>query len=135
MLFPWRRLACAAVLVLPLVGCGKKGAPLAPLLRLPAQVAELTAARAGDAVDLTMLVPTTNVGGDTPADIASLEIYAVTAEREPVLGDGDPGPPWTLLLRLPVRRPVPPAPPTPADFAAYISMQLPTKGATPASAT
>jgi hypothetical protein len=111
---PWQRLTCAAVLVLPLAGCGKKGPPLAPLARVPGQVAELTAARSGDAVHLTALVPAANVGGDTPGDIASLEIYAVTSEREPVLGERDPGPEWTLVHRLPVRRPVPAAPPAPA---------------------
>jgi hypothetical protein len=107
------RLTCAALLILAAVGCGKKGPPLAPLVRVPGQVAELTALRSGDVVYLATLVPAANVGGDTPADIAGLEIYAVTAERQPVLGEREPGPPWTLLHRLPVRRPVP-APPPPA---------------------
>jgi predicted small lipoprotein YifL len=114
MIFPLRRLTCAAALVLTLAACGKKGPPLAPLARVPGQVAELTASRSGDAVHLTVLVPAANVGGDTPGDIASLEIYAVTAEREPVIGEREPGPAWTLVHRLPVRRPVPPAPPAPA---------------------
>jgi predicted small lipoprotein YifL len=114
MVFPRQRLMCAAALLLPLAGCGKKGPPLAPLARVPGQVAELTAARSGDAVHLTVLVPVANVGGDSPADISSVEIYAVTAEREPVVGEREPGPEWTLVHRLPVRRPVPPAPPTPA---------------------
>jgi hypothetical protein len=114
MLCPWRRLTCAAALILATVGCGKKGPPLAPLVRVPGQVAELTALRSGDVVYLTTLVPAANVGGDTPADVGGLEIYAVTAERQPALGEREPGPPWTLLHRLPVRRPVPPALPPPA---------------------
>lgn len=97
-----------------MVACGKKGPPLAPLVRAPAQVAELTAVRSGDAVHLTILVPSANVGGDTPADIGGLEVYAVTAEREPVIGEREPGPPWTLVHRLAVRRPVPTPPPVPA---------------------
>ncbi len=59
-------------------------------------------------------MPAANVGGDTPGDIASLEIYAVTAEREPVIGEREPSPDWTLVHRLPVRRPVPPPPAAPA---------------------
>ena len=80
----------AAVVVLAAAACGKKGPPLAPLLRVPAQVAEFSAARAGDVVYLTALVPATNVGGDAPADLASLEVYAATAEREPALGEEEP---------------------------------------------
>jgi hypothetical protein len=111
MLSPWRWLAYTAAVVLVTVGCGKKGPPLAPLVRVPGQVAELTALRSGDVVYLETLVPAANIGGDTPADIAGLEIYGATAERQPPLGERDPGPPWTLLHRIPVRRPVPPAPP------------------------
>ena len=110
---PWRRSACAAAVVVTAVACGKKGPPLAPLIRVPAQVAELSAERSADAVHLTLLVPSTNVGGDTPGDIGSVELYAATAEREPGLGESDAGAPWTLVHRVPVRRPVPPAPPPP----------------------
>ncbi len=113
MRLPWRRLAVAAVVVLAAAACGKKGPPLVPLRRVPAQVAEFSAARAGDATYLTALVPAANVGGDAPADLASLEVHAATAEREPALGGEEPGPPWTLVHRVPVRRPVPPAPPQP----------------------
>ena len=45
MRLPWRRLAVAAVVVLAAAACGKKGPPLAPLRRVPAQVAEFSAAR------------------------------------------------------------------------------------------
>ena len=120
----WRRLSCAAVLLLPAAACGKKGPPLAPLLRVPAQVAELSAQRSADAVYLTALVPSTNVGGDAPGDVGGLEVYAATAEREPPLGEGDPGPPWELVQRLRVRRPVPPPPPAKAGAPAVPPLPL-----------
>ncbi len=120
----WRRLSCAAVLLLPAAACGKKGPPLAPLLRVPAQVAELSAQRSADAVYLTALVPSTNVGGDAPGDVGGLEVYAATAEREPPLGEGNPGPPWELVQRLRVRRPVPPPPPAKAGAPAVPPLPL-----------
>jgi hypothetical protein len=101
----------AVLVVCPFVGCGKKGPPLAPLVRLPAQVAELTATRSADEVFLTLLVPSTNVGGDAPGDVGAIEIVAATADREPVLDERGPAHPWTPVIRVPVRRPLPPPPP------------------------
>ena len=82
---------------------------------MPAQVAELTAARSADDVFLTLRVPATNVGGDTPGDVGAIEIYAATAERQPELDERLPAAPWTQLMRVPVRRPVPPPPPPSAS--------------------
>jgi len=67
------------------LGCGKKGPPLAPLVKLPVPPADLTAARRGDTVDLSFTVPAVNTDGSRPANVASAEVYAITA---PV-----PGPP------------------------------------------
>lgn len=61
-----------------LVACGKKGPPLPPLVRLPAQPADVTAVRRGDAVDLTFRVPRANVDGSTPASLERIDIYAWT---------------------------------------------------------
>ena len=80
--------------------------------------------RSADAVYLTALVPSTNVGGDAPGDVGGLEVYAATAEREPPLGEGDPGPPWELVQRLRVRRPVPPPPPAKAGAPAVPPLPL-----------
>jgi hypothetical protein len=109
----WRRPLCAAFVVWSLAACGKKGPPLAPLLRIPAQVGDFAVARAADEVFLTLTVPTTNVGRDTPADVGHVEVVAVTAERAPDLPEGELPAPWTTVVRAPVRRPAPSAPPKP----------------------
>ena len=111
----WIHLVGAALVVSPLVRAARRGPPLAPLVRVPAQVAELTAARSADDVFLTLKVPATNVGGDTPGDVGAIEIYAATAERQPELDARLPAAPWTQLIRVPVRRPVPPPPPPSAS--------------------
>ena len=64
--------------------CGKKGPPLAPFARVPATVDNVTAQRIGDDVFVTFKVPTANVDGQQPADIGSLEIYAITAISPPI---------------------------------------------------
>lgn len=91
-------------------GCGKRGAPLPPLPRLPAAVTEWTALRSDDVVALTLVVPTTNVSGDSPGDIAAIEVYAVTADRAPELPAGRVPSELTLVASERVRRPVPPLP-------------------------
>src|SRR6267378_4772577 len=47
-------------------GCGKKGPPLPPLLKLPAPPADLTAERRGSKVDLQFTVPGANTDGSRP---------------------------------------------------------------------
>jgi hypothetical protein len=64
-------------------GCGKKGPPLAPFVRVPAAVGNTTGQRIGNDVYLSFPVPSTNVDGQQPADIAALEVYAVTSTRAP----------------------------------------------------
>ena len=59
-------------------GCGKKGPPLAPFVRVPAPVDAVTPQRIGDDVYLSFTVPETNVDGQKPADIGAVEVYAVT---------------------------------------------------------
>ncbi len=99
------------------VACGKKGPPLAPLLRVPAKVSAWAVSRADDAVFMTLTVPTANVGGDQPGDIAGVEIYAATlAGSPPALEPGRVPAGLVLVTSAPVRRPVPP-PPVPKDGA------------------
>jgi len=63
--------------------CGKKGPPLAPLARVPSPPANPQAARAGEDVYVWFTVPNTNVSGQSPADVSSIDVYAVTAIRPP----------------------------------------------------
>lgn len=107
-----RRAVAAALVAAALAGaCGKKGPPLAPLLRLPAQITDLTAHRAGEDVRLRFTVPSANVEGEQPADLVRVEVYAITAARPPVLADADEGDLRriaTLVASAPVAPPLPP---------------------------
>ena len=92
-------------------GCGKKGPPLAPFARVPATVGEVTTQRVGDDVFVSFKVPTANVDGQQPADLGSLEIYAITATSAP---DTDEQRKLaTLVATLPVRPILPVLPPAP----------------------
>ncbi|MBI4477421.1 MAG: hypothetical protein HY654_09625, partial [Acidobacteria bacterium] len=59
-------------------GCGKKGPPLAPIVRVPDRVAGLTARRQGNEVLIRLTIPSTNANGLGPADIERVDIYAFT---------------------------------------------------------
>jgi hypothetical protein len=59
-------------------GCGKKGPPLPPLVKLPVAPADLTATRRADTVELQFVVPDANTDNTRPANVASIEIYALT---------------------------------------------------------
>ena len=82
-------------------GCGQKGPPLAPFARVPAVVADVTALRLGDDVYLSFPVPAANVDGQQPADIAALEVYAITATSPPETEEQREL--ATLIATLPVR--------------------------------
>jgi hypothetical protein len=60
-------------------GCGKKGPPLPPLVRLPQPPADLVAERRGNTVDVHFTVPSTNTDGTRPANVATADVYAITA--------------------------------------------------------
>jgi predicted small lipoprotein YifL len=68
----------AALALIAVVGCGKKGPPLPPLLKIPSAPAELTAERRASIVDLSFVVPSTNTDGTRPANIERVDVYAVT---------------------------------------------------------
>lgn len=89
--------------------CGKKGPPLAPFVRVPAAVADVAVQRMGDEVYVSFPVPGANVDGQQPADIASLEVYAITATRPP--GTDEQRKLATLIATLPVRPIMPELPP------------------------
>jgi hypothetical protein len=91
--------------------CGKKGPPLAPFVRVPATVDGVTAQRVGDDVFVSFKVPTANVDGQQPADIGSLEVYAITATSAPETDEQRKL--ATLVATLPVRPILPVLPPAP----------------------
>ena len=66
---------CAALVV---SACGKKGNPLPPLVRVPAAPADFAVSRVDDQVYVRLSAPSTNIDGVRPADVARVEVYAVT---------------------------------------------------------
>jgi hypothetical protein len=111
-------------------GCGKKGPPLAPMLRVPGRASDIAARRVGDTVSVTFTIPSANIDETKPADIARIDLYAYTAmDLSDVLNTRR----MTLVGSIPVRKPpepqvtkegeagqppkpaVPPAPPEPGE--------------------
>jgi len=58
--------------------CGKKGPPLPPLVKIPVAPSDFVAARRADTVDLHLTVPATNTDSSRPANVARVEVYALT---------------------------------------------------------
>lgn len=73
--------ACAAA------ACGKKGPPLAPLVRVPVAVSQLSARRVGSDAYITLTIPAQNVDGTGPADVSRVDVFAVTADTAPPPGE------------------------------------------------
>jgi predicted small lipoprotein YifL len=72
------RLFALSCVLLALVGCGKKGPPLTPFVRIPAAVAPGDVRRVGDDVYVSFTVPAQNLDLSKPADVRRIEVYAVT---------------------------------------------------------
>jgi predicted small lipoprotein YifL len=72
-----------------LAACGKKGPPLPPLQLTPSRIEDLSVTRRGDELQMKMTVPTTNEDPKhkTPADVASVEVYALTGKPEDPFGN------------------------------------------------
>ena len=62
-------------------GCGKKGPPLPPFVRLPAAPEGIAASRLGDVVEITLTLPSANTDGTRPADIERVDVFAFTGPR------------------------------------------------------
>lgn len=97
-----------------LAACGKRGAPLPPLRRLPAAPTDLVAMRYAGDVFVRLTVPSTNVEGPGAATLGRMEVYAITTDRP--IGESDVQTEAlrnhaTLIASEPVRRPLPPPPP------------------------
>jgi hypothetical protein len=100
-----RPLVAAAALAGALVagGCGKKGPPLPPFVRIPAPVEKITAARFGQRIYVTLTVPSTNIDDSTPVDISRVDVYGYTGR------DAPPRARWaelgTIVATIPVATP------------------------------
>lgn len=114
--------AVTLTLVVITAACGSKGPPLAPFVRVPAAVGTVTGQRIGSDIYLSFPVPAANVDGQQPADIASLEVYAVTATQPPSTEDQRDI--AALIATVPVR-PILPDLPAPADGAPPPPLPLP----------
>jgi hypothetical protein len=63
------------------LGCGKKGPPLPPLVKIPVAPPGFTAERHGATVDLQFTVPAANTDGTRPANIERVDVYGMTGPR------------------------------------------------------
>jgi hypothetical protein len=84
-------------------GCGKKGPPLAPLVRVPGPVATIEARRLGSEVYVSLTIPAANVDGSIPASVAAVEVYGYTGRTPPPPGR------WTAVATRVARVEVPPS--------------------------
>ena len=75
-------------------GCGKKGPPLPPLVRVPAAVNQLTARRVGDDVVLSLALPAQNIDQSTPVSLGRVDVYGYTGRTAP------PAPRFTEVAQL-----------------------------------
>jgi hypothetical protein len=71
------------VLILSLTGCGKKGPPLAPLIRVPGLVSQIAARRVGDDVVLNLTLPVQNVDQSIPVNLGRVEVFGYTGRTAP----------------------------------------------------
>ncbi|MFN8061822.1 MAG: hypothetical protein U0Q12_21870 [Vicinamibacterales bacterium] len=61
-------------------GCGKKGPPLAPLVIVPVRIADVGARRQSADVAVSFTLPQQNTDNTKPANLTSVEVYAITGE-------------------------------------------------------
>lgn len=103
-------------MVVLVVGCGKKGPPLAPIVRIPAPIEAVEVHRVGDDAYVTVTVPTANVDTSTPVDVGKVQIFGYTGTSAPSKAR------WAdvaqLVATVPVVTPVEGAPPPAAESGA-----------------
>jgi hypothetical protein len=94
-----------------LAACGKKGPPLPPLQRIPVAPADFAVSRIDQDVYVQFKVPAVNVDGAGPADVARVEVFAVTADRAPQFRSPEAlRRAAKLIASEAVRKPLPPPP-------------------------
>lgn len=115
---PGRLAAVAVCAAIAGAACGKKSAPLAPFVRIPAAVTGIGATRLGNDIFVTVTVPSRNIDNSLPGDVGRIEVFGYTGRAAPLatrfteLGE--------LVATIPVAPPpLPgePAPPPPAPNA------------------
>ena len=110
-------LLCAVVVLLS-CACGRRGNPLPPLQRIPAGPTDISVTRLDDDVYVKLTVPAANIDNVRPGDIARVEVYALTLDRDPrVLSGLEPDEVRELstLVASETVRPVLPPPPPPEE--------------------
>jgi predicted small lipoprotein YifL len=88
------------VVLLALAACGKKGPPLAPLRVAPGRIEDLAVTKTGDEVRARFTVPATNADQTKPADLAEVEVYAISGKPEDPAGNPLPGPQFIRFAEL-----------------------------------
>ena len=73
-------LAIGLLAAAQLWGCGMKGPPLAPFVRVPAAVGELVVQRLGDEASIGFTLPTANEDRSEPASLVRVDVYAMTTQ-------------------------------------------------------
>ena len=73
------------MLIVFVCGCGKKGPPLPPFVRVPAAVGQLAAHRVGDDVIINFALPTQNIDKSAPISLARVDVYAYTGRSAPTV--------------------------------------------------
>src|SRR5580704_13415099 len=99
----WRSSVWLGIVVCSLVSCGKKGPPLAPLVKIPTAPADFTAERRGSDVKMQFAVPTTNTDGSKPANIERIDVYGFTGSF--LINDDQLLKLGTRVASLPVKAP------------------------------
>lgn len=101
----WELIAIVVFAAMVTTGCGKKGPPLPPIVRIPAAIDQLATHRAGNDVLVTMTVPAENVDKTMPADIGKIDLYAYTGTTPPTRAQFLSA--STLVATIPVLPPTP----------------------------
>ena len=78
------RAVAALCVAVAAIGCGKKGPPIAPFVRIPAPIDQIAVSRLGNDVYVTLTVPSKDIDAAVPAHISRLEIYGYTGRTPPL---------------------------------------------------
>lgn len=98
--------------------CGKRGAPLAPIVRIPAPITKIAAARLGSDVYVTLTVPSENIDTSIPGDVGRIDVYAYTGRvAPPILRFAELA---TVVASVPVAPPPMPDMPVPTPEPGFV---------------